>query len=1023
MLHSFEEQNLLGLRLLLENSANAIEDSLQNFAKLPGFNEQMMLAFGNDIDAHWLKQEWQSHNFIFPDIEIVSNNTINGANGAFSSDTNTIYLSAEFLTANQSNLDVVNSVLLEEYGHYLDNEFNSVDSSGDEGAIFSALVRGEELSDSELQQLRDEDDSAVVIINGVATEIEQAKLTIVSEPIVNTSGESKGETESLLVESFDNEILEWNLAAIAGTFDPELFDSLVSYKGAITRYGNPSQVDLLQGHTFYEINFDASGEEVRTLHPSYETNLDRSSYEGQGSFNINQPLTIKIEPEYPGEEGKPITVKLTGQASIWRDLNANFERNGFNLSPPGNSINFAASIDNEQLFDLSSSSADDEDWAWSLTNDSDSSSTIITTKVGDSFNIDISAQAETIFWINDDLHGDTGLVLTLKSEIVSNQSNQPKVSFAPDSKIIDDTEGSNSTVTLVRTGNLEEELTVDITIPTADEFLTELEQSSNTLLSVVGGFALIQDGIKEAIDITVRSLVDEETFGLFNRQALSSTILKAVEKVLVPIQVAQSAYSQSRADNTADDKDYSISTTSVTFAPNQNTATIDVSFIQDEKREGDQSFYLDLSSSSDPSVNDTALAVIRDDDRTDDVGINFDDSGDIADLTINILAGIITGAISGSVGGVAGSVLGGIATGVSAAVLTEIGEIVKDGIQQRIIDYQRAGITDADDSSVFPTISDAIGADTADTLDIGEVGGFASGGGGNDTINGNVGDDVMNGDAGLDFLSGGEGADSLTGGAGADTLTGGSGSDIFAGSIEELNQDVITDFTEEDIIGIDDILLTSENLTITEGSAIIDIDTDLNGDSDTTITLEGDFSEREFLVETVSLGEFDTSFILLESTEPAIEEIAGETVYRFFNPNAGVHFYTASEVERDVVLDLPNYSFEGESYSTVDPLSGEAEDVYRFFNTNTGVHLYTTDENERDFIIENLADFTFEETAFSAYETEIEGAIPIHRFYEPSIGVHFYTPNETERMFVEDNLSNYTYEGIAYYAFPLDGIV
>ncbi|MEM7760212.1 MAG: hypothetical protein AAF298_19105 [Cyanobacteria bacterium P01_A01_bin.40] len=869
MSHLFEQQNLSDSSSLLDSIDSTFTDSLQNFANLPGFDEQMMLAFGDDIDVHWLKQEWRSQNLSFPEIEIVSSQQINGANGAFSSQTNKIYLAQEFLLANQSDIEAVAAVLLEEYGHYIDSQINSVDTPGDEGAIFSALVRGEELTVNELQNIKNEDDRAIVIIDGLATEIEQAKLVIVSEPTINLNGEAKVETNEFnpdesgiefiefneafeeidFDDSFENEKLGWNLAAIAGTIDSELFSSLVDYKGAITRYRNPgvSQEDLLQGHPFLEAEVNGNGEQVEKFHPQYETNLSPYAIGGQGSFDISQPLTIKVEPENPGEEGNPVSVKLTWQADIWRDLNANSERNSFNLSPPGNSINFAASIDNKQLFDFSSSSADDEDWVWSITKDSDSSSTIISTKVGDSFDIDISAQAETIFWVNDDLHGDTGLVLTLESEIVSNQ---PTVSFAPDSKIIDAPEGTNSEVTLVRTGDLEEELTVNITIPTADEFLTELEQSSNTLLSVVGGFALIQDGIKESIDIIVKSLVDEETFGLFNRQALSSTILKAVEKVLVPIQIAQSAYSQSRADNTEDDRDYSISTTSVTFAPNQNTATIDVSFRQDDKREGDQSFYLDLSSPSDPSVNDTALAIIRDDDRTDEVGINFDDSGDIADLTINTLAGIITGAISGSVGGVPGVIAGGIATGVSAAVLTEIGEIVKDGIQQRIIDYQRAGITDADDSSVFPSFTDAIGADTADTLDIGEVGGFASGGGGNDTINGNVGDDVINGDAGVDVLSGDEGIDLLTGGAGADTLTGGAGSDIFAGSIEELNQDVITDFTEEDIISIDDVLLSPENLTITQGSAIIDIDTDLNGEFDTTITLEGDFSDREFLVET-----------------------------------------------------------------------------------------------------------------------------------------------------------------------------
>ena len=150
-------------------------------------------------------------------------------------------------------------------------------------------------------------------------------------------------------------------------------------------------------------------------------------------------------------------------------------------------------------------------------------------------------------------------------------------------------------------------------------------------------------------------------------------------------------------------------------------------------------------------------------------------------------------------------------------------------------------------------------------------------------------------------------------------------------------------------------------------------------------------------------------------------EDGNDIVYRFFNPSAGVHFYTDDENERDFVEDeLDNYEFEGPSYRTVDPMTGGAEDVYRFFNSRTGVHLYTTDENERDNIIDNLKEFAFEGTAFNAYETQIEGSIPIYRFFEPTIGVHFYTPNEAERDFVDSELDNYNSEGIAYYALPLE---
>jgi hypothetical protein len=151
-------------------------------------------------------------------------------------------------------------------------------------------------------------------------------------------------------------------------------------------------------------------------------------------------------------------------------------------------------------------------------------------------------------------------------------------------------------------------------------------------------------------------------------------------------------------------------------------------------------------------------------------------------------------------------------------------------------------------------------------------------------------------------------------------------------------------------------------------------------------------------------------------------DIRGSTVFRFFDSSAGVHFYTASETERDFVNNnLDNYELEGESYATVNPENLEdAAAIYRFFNPVTGEHLYTGNETERDSIINNLANFEFEDVAFYAFETNVENTIPVYRFYEPTIGVHFYTADEAERTFVTENLSNYNFEGIAYYALPVE---
>jgi len=82
-----------------------------------------------------------------------------------------------------------------------------------------------------------------------------------------------------------------------------------------------------------------------------------------------------------------------------------------------------------------------------------------------------------------------------------------------------------------------------------------------------------------------------------------------------------------------------------------------------------------------------------------------------------------------------------------------------------------------------------------------------------------------------------------------------------------------------------------------------------------------------------------------------------------------------------------------------------------------GVHPYTTSDTERE-VVRGLDNFSFEREAFFAYETVEEGSIPIYRFFNANTGAHFYTPSATERDAVENNLSDFQSEGIAYYVFP-----
>ena len=95
-----------------------------------------------------------------PAIEILPSEALDTALGAYSRETSTIYLSSD-CPENQ-----IIDVLLEEIGHHIDTLFNDQETPGDEGALFSAAVRGITLSGEEITAILNEDDSATLLLQG-----------------------------------------------------------------------------------------------------------------------------------------------------------------------------------------------------------------------------------------------------------------------------------------------------------------------------------------------------------------------------------------------------------------------------------------------------------------------------------------------------------------------------------------------------------------------------------------------------------------------------------------------------------------------------------------------------------------------------------------------------------------------------------------------------------------------------------------------------------------------------------------
>lgn len=143
-------------------------------------------------------------------------------------------------------------------------------------------------------------------------------------------------------------------------------------------------------------------------------------------------------------------------------------------------------------------------------------------------------------------------------------------------------------------------------------------------------------------------------------------------------------------------------------------------------------------------------------------------------------------------------------------------------------------------------------------------------------------------------------------------------------------------------------------------------------------------------------------------------------VYRFYNTNTGVHFYTTTEHEKRNVLDnMPWFRYEGissyaKSYRTL--LPGMIP-VHRFYNFRQGVHFYTANQAEATNINNNLNHtYKYEGVAYQTYRYQAYGTTAVHRFYKFNQGVHFFTSSQKEASYVNGALFNtYRYEGISYY--------
>jgi subtilisin family serine protease len=137
----------------------------------------MLVAFGADYDrvkaVEFFDRVRAQDVAGLPQIGLLDDRVLNGANGVYVQETDRIYLSRQFVEG--SSVDQITGVLIEEIGHSIDARVNAIDAAGDEGNIFSQSVRQEAIGTELLNSLKIEDDHARIILDGRELAVEQAQ--------------------------------------------------------------------------------------------------------------------------------------------------------------------------------------------------------------------------------------------------------------------------------------------------------------------------------------------------------------------------------------------------------------------------------------------------------------------------------------------------------------------------------------------------------------------------------------------------------------------------------------------------------------------------------------------------------------------------------------------------------------------------------------------------------------------------------------------------------------------------------
>ena len=136
-------------------------------------------------------------------------------------------------------------------------------------------------------------------------------------------------------------------------------------------------------------------------------------------------------------------------------------------------------------------------------------------------------------------------------------------------------------------------------------------------------------------------------------------------------------------------------------------------------------------------------------------------------------------------------------------------------------------------------------------------------------------------------------------------------------------------------------------------------------------------------------------------TTPVASSTTMSSVYRFYNPNSGEHFYTTNQNE---VTTGQGWRNEGTGFLMLKDYIASSTPIYRCYIPSNNLHFISNDFNCEATGITNEGTYGY------LYSSQLPGTLPVYRCYNTTSGDHLITANSSE---CSDN--NYVTEGIMGY--------